>query len=145
MFNSILMVCVGNICRSPMAEYLLKDVASRENRALRVESAGIGALVGKPADPYTIRLLAERGIDGMPHRARQLDGGLLRDFDLVWVMEKWQKRQIEAEHPSSRGRVYTIGHWEGVEILDPYQKDEKAFREAMTLIEKGIDQWRAKI
>jgi len=145
MFNSVLMVCVGNICRSPMAEYLLKDVVAREKRALRVESAGIGALVGKPADPHTLQLLAERGVDGAPHRARQLDGSLLREFDLVWVMEKWQKREIEAEHPSSRGRVYTIGHWGDFEVPDPYQKDEKAFREAMALIEKGLDQWRTRI
>ncbi len=145
MFNSVLMVCVGNICRSPMAEYLLKDMATREDRHLRVESAGIGALVGKSADPNTLRLLAERGVDGSPHRARQLNGDLLREFDIVWVMERWQKREIEAEYPTSRGRVYTIGHWEDFEVPDPYQKDDTAFREAMELIEKGIDQWRTRI
>src|SRR6266542_2985353 len=80
MFENVLIVCVGNICRSPMAEGLLRARFVGHRRA-RIESAGLAALEGRPADPIAVELLAERGIDISAHRARQLTPELLAAFE----------------------------------------------------------------
>jgi len=138
-FKSILMVCVGNICRSPMAEALLQS--RLHNRNITVSSAGLGALVGQPADEIARNLLKELGIDISSHRARQLDAELLRSAELILVMEAWQQKEIEKLFPPSRGKVYRIGHWGNFDIADPYRKPREAFEAALAAIERGIDEW----
>src|SRR5690554_1830779 len=85
MFNRILMVCVGNICRSPTAEYLLRH--KLPGSATQVKSAGLGALAGKPADPTAQAILEEQGVDMSAHVARQISTGMANDADLILVME----------------------------------------------------------
>lgn len=80
------MVCVGNICRSPMAEALVAHrLAGMPGVA--TASAGISALVGRPADGLAQELMAARGLDLSGHRARQLTPELATSFDLILVME----------------------------------------------------------
>lgn len=143
MFNSILVVCVGNICRSPMAEALLRR--QLQGKATSVASAGLGALVGHTADPLAQALMAERGIDISPHRARQLGTAELAAVELVLVMEGWQQREIEKKFPQARGKVYRLGHWGDFEIEDPYRKPRQAFEQALSGIEQGIEQWLKRI
>jgi protein-tyrosine phosphatase len=79
--GKVLFVCVGNICRSPMAAALLAHRFSvRGGGAASVESAGVAALVGRPADSLAVDLLRERGIDLSAHRARQLTPELAAAF-----------------------------------------------------------------
>src|SRR5690349_14629358 len=99
MFSRILVVCVGNICRSPMAAAVLSHRVSAAGRKVTVESAGLAALVGHPADEMAQTLMAERGLDIGEHRARQLTAEMLRDFELVLVMESEQQRSIESTYP----------------------------------------------
>lgn len=140
MFRHILVVCVGNICRSPMAEALLKQAL--HNRDVVVESAGIGALVDHPADKTAQTLMRERGIDISAHRARQLDRPLVRAADLIVVMEAWQQKKIESQYPTARGKVHQLGRWGGFEIPDPYRQPRAAFESALELIEQGVMEWR---
>jgi protein-tyrosine phosphatase len=147
--DRILMVCVGNVCRSPMAEGLLCDRLARRGFGARVESAGLGALVGRPADPIAVELLAERGVDISAHRARQLTPEILFAAELVFVMETIHQRDIERLMPSTRGRVHLIGRYGGFEVPDPYQQPRPAFERALELIERGLDDfekvfWRKK-
>ena len=82
-FEHVLVVCVGNICRSPTAEFLLK----RALPGKRVESAGLGALVGHDMEA-TARLVAEaHGLACPQHKARQLTRELCREADVILVME----------------------------------------------------------
>lgn len=141
MFNHILVVCVGNICRSPVAEALLKAQEPRRT----VTSAGIGALVGEPADSTFFALLSERGIDLSDHRARQLDEALLHASDLVLVMEQEHRGWIEEHWPQVRGRVYRWGHWSGFDVPDPYRRGEQVCREVLQLIDRGLEEWRPKL
>jgi protein-tyrosine phosphatase len=137
-FGRILTVCIGNICRSPMAEAVLAEKLRRRGAAAVVESAGIAALAGRPADPMARELMAERGLDISGHRARQLTPELIRSFELILVMETEQQKAVEAILPSARGRVRRIGHWGRFDVPDPYRQERSAFEHALALIERGL-------
>jgi protein-tyrosine phosphatase len=139
MFGRILTVCVGNICRSPMAEGELRARLQARGVDAVVESAGIAALVGKPADPTSIELMAARGVDISAHRARQLTPELIRSFELILVMEADQQRAVEDILPGARGRVHRIGRWGNFDVPDPYRRDREDFEHALALIVKGVD------
>ncbi len=142
MFHRILVVCVGNICRSPMAEVLLADALGDTGR---VSSAGIGALVGEPADAQAAMLMQERGHSLASHRGRQMSEALLREHDLVLVMERAHQAWMETRWPQARGRVFRWGHWLDIDVPDPYGKGEAAFRESLALIERGLATWKEKL
>jgi protein-tyrosine phosphatase len=134
------MVCTGNICRSPMAQVLLADALEKRGVDAVVESAGLGALVGKPADPIALQLMQARGLDLSGHRARQITREIIRAFDLILVMEMEQQRGVEQIDPSARGRVHRIGRVGGFDVPDPYRRGLSAFEESLGLIEKGLTQ-----
>jgi protein-tyrosine phosphatase len=147
MIDRVLMVCVGNICRSPMAEALLRERFARRGRGT-VSSAGIAALVGRPADPIAVELMSERGLDLGAHRARQLTAELVTAADLVLVMEAGHQREVERMVPAARGRVQRIGRFGSFDIGDPYRQPRAQFEKALALIERGIEEfdkvfWRA--
>ena len=81
-FDNILVVCVGNICRSPMAEALLKQRFPNKN----VDSAGVGALVGHSADPAALEIMAKQEIDITNHVAKQIDENLAKTADIIFTM-----------------------------------------------------------
>ena len=138
MFSTFLIVCTGNICRSPMAEALLARRLSTLGVKARVESAGIAAPEGEPADPIARDLMRERGLDLSRHRARRLTGDVLAGFELVLVMDEAQRRAVEREHPASRGKVQLLGRFGRFDIPDPRGKPRAAFERALALIERGI-------
>lgn len=143
MFSRIMVICVGNICRSPMGEAIL--AARVKQRGIVVESAGIGALTGHPADPLAVELLAERGLDISHHRARQLSEEMARQADLILVMEQWHQKEIERMLPMCRGRVHLFGKWGNFIVPDPFRQPRRAFERALTLIEQGAAEWEAKL
>ena len=145
MFNNILIVCVGNICRSPMAEYLLQQKIKKQGKDIHVSSAGLGALVGHSADEYAIEVMKENGIDGTAHRARQLNNEMVKQNELILVMENWQQKEIESLYPYARGRVHLLGKWGETEISDPYKKPKQAFVHAYEKINKACDEWCNKL
>ncbi|MFT4192206.1 MAG: low molecular weight protein-tyrosine-phosphatase [Comamonas sp.] len=139
--KNLLTVCVGNICRSPMAEALLAQALPQA----RVHSAGIGALVGHAADDHAIALMKARGLDISAHRAQQLDTRLCQQHDLLLVMERQHKTFIEQQFPFARGKVFCLGQFENIDIPDPYQQDRAAFEYALQLIDQGVATWSQKI
>ncbi len=92
---SILMVCTGNICRSPMAEGLLWHQLPETLRpVVSIRSAGTHGLHGNRAEPFAVRAAAAHGVDISHHRARVLDAGMIRSADLVLAMEKYHIDKI---------------------------------------------------
>ena len=139
MIRHILVVCVGNICRSPMAEAMLRNAL--RGHEITVESAGLGALVDWPASEHAETLMAERGLDISGHKARQLTPELVKQADLILVLESGHKKAIEAEDPTARAKVYRLGEWQDTDIEDPFKKSKAVFEEALVEIEKGIAAW----
>jgi len=136
----VLFVCTGNICRSPMAEALLRDLLRREGlEGIEVWSAGLHALVGEEAPATSQRLLSQRGIDLSGHRGRQIDRGLIDQADLILVMDRYQLAILESLFPESKGRVLPLRQFAsdgGGEIQDPFGGDEEEYRLCLCRIEE---------
>lgn len=141
-FKHILIVCIGNICRSPMAEQLFRDALGS---SVKVSSAGLGALVGHPADPLAVELMQELGSPIVEHRACQISSTHVIDADLILVMTNRQKVEIEALFPAIRGRVFLIAHWSKQEVADPYRQNREAFEQALRLIQKAVTDWLPRL
>ncbi|MBB1201507.1 low molecular weight protein-tyrosine-phosphatase Wzb [Enterobacteriaceae bacterium 89] len=138
MFNKILVVCVGNICRSPTGERLLKSYLP----SLNVESAGLGALVGKGADGSAVSVAAGHNISLDGHCARQVSAQMCREYDLILTMEKRHISRLCDIAPEMRGKVMLFGHWdEEREIPDPYRKSRDAFEAVYHLLDHSARQW----
>jgi len=140
-FDNILVVCVGNICRSPMAEALLKQRFPDKN----IDSAGVGALVGHSADPASIQIMQDQNIDLTNHVAKQIDEKLAQKADLIFTMSDSQNKWIEDRFPFCRGKTFKLGHWNGNDIADPYKHEMSAFQTAYQDIVRGIDEWQDKL
>ncbi|PIP03768.1 MAG: protein tyrosine phosphatase [Hydrogenophilales bacterium CG_4_10_14_3_um_filter_58_23] len=135
MIHNILVICIGNICRSPIAEGLLKRALPEK----RVYSAGIGAMIGYPADPFAVQLMQELGIDISAHRAQSLASWMVSEADIILTMDQEQKRFIEQKYSTSKGKVFRLGEFSKYDIPDPYQQDLAVFRQTYTLIAQGVD------
>jgi protein-tyrosine phosphatase len=147
--GKVLFVCVGNVCRSPMAAALLEQRLSSRSGDTVVQSAGFAALVGEPADPLAVALLRERGIDLSGHRARQLTPEMASAFNLILVMEEAHQRSVERIFPAGRGRIHRLGRFGGFDVPDPYGEPRSAFERSLSLIERGLDDfarsfWKAR-
>ncbi|WP_415423477.1 protein tyrosine phosphatase [Serratia marcescens] len=138
MFDSILVVCVGNICRSPTGEHLLKQVLPNK----RITSAGISALVGKGADAMAMNIAHAHNLSLEGHIAKQLTKELCREYALILVMEKGHVDAVCRLAPEVRGKTMLFGHWlEQLEIPDPYRKSAEAFEFVYRLLADSSQKW----
>ena len=106
-FDNILVVCVGNICRSPIAEAALTQQYPNKT----IDSAGLSAVVGNGADPNALAVMSELGIDMSAHIAKQINETLVKRADLILTMSNNQSKWIEDRWPHCRGKTFRIGHW----------------------------------
>lgn len=141
MIKTILVVCVGNICRSPMAQYLI----DRQLSGVTVLSAGLDAVVGSAPDSLAIRVAAELGLEIAPHRAQQINASLVSGADLILVMEGAHKYEIMRRHPGASGKVFRLGEIGRFDVPDPYRKPISDFYAAFELIRQGVAAWAPRI
>nr|WP_174939646.1 low molecular weight protein-tyrosine-phosphatase [Burkholderia lata] len=141
MMKRILVVCTGNVCRSPAAQVLL----SRELSGRTVESAGVAAIGGMAIDPVMNELLTGRGFDLSVHRARRVDDRMCRWAELILVMELAHQHLIERTYPTTRGRVYRLAERYQIDVPDPYRRSRHVYDYTMKLIEHGVVDWAERI
>lgn len=142
MFNSILVICTGNICRSPIGERLLRQSLPDK----KIDSAGVGALVNHEADNSAIRIAQKHNLSLEGHKGRQFTASLGREYDLLLVMEHIHLEQLSRIAPEVRGKTMLFGHWlNGKEIPDPYRKSDEAFESVYKLIEQASQQWAVRL
>ena len=144
MFNNILFVCTGNICRSPTAEYLMQSLLTQNN--ISISSAGLNAIIGSPIDATAAQVLADNGIYYQSHTARQLQTSHLLDADIILAMEKNHINTILNLSPEIRGKVFLLGKWQNDrEIPDPYKKSRTNYDHTYRLIDEGVRAWVQRI
>jgi protein-tyrosine phosphatase len=140
----ILIVCTGNICRSPMAEGLLKSMwPSRLNPQPVINSAGTHAFNGLPAEPYAIHAVSEYGVDISSHRSRVIDAALIERADLILAMEQQHVDSIRNATGGGAGNVGLLGDLNAagphVEIPDPYGGSPDTYRECARMIKGCLE------
>jgi len=144
----VAMVCSGNICRSPMAETVLRaKLAAAGIDGVVVDSFGIGPWhVGQPADPGAVAALRERGYD-IVHVARVIDAEDVAGRDLIVAMEHEHLRAVRRlarglpEPPELRLLSSFVEDWPGADdgVPDPYYGGPAEYAHALDLIERGAD------
>jgi protein-tyrosine phosphatase len=142
----VCIVCMGNICRSPMAETVL--VAMLRDRGMTdrvvVDSAGTGGWhVGEPADPRAVEALTGHGYDASGHRARQFEPGWFDERDLVLAADSSNAAQLRRfSDPGRRGSLHMLRSFDpdavaagDLDVPDPYYGDGDGFERVIAMIE----------
>lgn len=143
--KTVMFVCTGNVCRSPMAAGLFYDKLLREKAAgsVRVRSAGTWALEGQPASAYALQVMAERDLDIGIHQGRNLTQVDVDEADLILVMTLRHKEAIAHDFERSDAKVYLLSAMAGppYDIQDPYGGSITEYRhtaaELADLVERG--------
>ena len=134
MTRNILLLCTGNICRSPMAEGLLRDLLPRHE----IFSAGLCTMEGTPADQLALELMWQSGIDISEHRSRNIASWMMREADHVFTMDSAQTQFVIRRYPVASKKVERLGEPCGLDIPDPYQHGLSAFCHSLRLIERAV-------
>ena len=151
----ICFVCTGNICRSPMAEVVFRDLVAKAGLSskIAVSSAGTGDWhVGERSDERTLAALAAKGYDGSRHRARQFDPDSFDQLDLVIAFDRSHERILKAwatdERDSSKVNLLLTFDKDlssQVDVPDPYYSDAAFFDHVLTMIESATSALFAQI
>ncbi len=150
---AILVVCTGNICRSPTGEGVLRELARRRGigSALRVASAGTHDYhVGESPDPRAVKHAARRGYDLAGLRASQLQAADFRAYDHILAMDHGHLRilQASARHDSTASLALFLeasARWKDEDIPDPYYGDAADFERVLDMVEEGAGRWLDRI
>ena len=150
---SVLVVCTGNICRSPTGEGVLRERAKQRGLAhlVNVASAGThGYHVGEPPDPRAIDHAARRGYDLSVQRAAQVTRKDFESYDYILAMDRGHLRLLRGMQPrGSRARLGMFlepsRRWRGEDVPDPYDGGPEDFELVLDMVEDAADRWLDRI
>jgi glycosyltransferase involved in cell wall biosynthesis/protein-tyrosine-phosphatase len=137
--SSVLILCYGNICRSP---YAAAALAKRVPSDLRILSAGV-IRPGRPSPEFAVTAAAARGIDLSPHRSTLITEEMARASDLIVVMDTGQRRTVETRYGVKRRRILVLGDLDPVDITtrtipDPYARPLDVFHDCYARVDRCI-------
>jgi protein-tyrosine phosphatase len=140
--KNILFVCLGNICRSPLAEGIALHLIKQHNLNISVDSAGTADYhIGQAPDIRTIKNAKTHGVDLSSLRARQFSVNDFNEFDIIYAMDKSNLNYILslAQNQKQKNKVCLFLNavyltQEDLEVPDPYYGDEKKFEEVFQLV-----------
>jgi protein-tyrosine phosphatase len=141
MFQNILILCLGNICRSPIAEKLLQKKAKNAGLALNIDSAGLTAMVGDTAHPFSCKVAEIYGLSLREHVAKQVSFEMIKTAELVLVMDQRQRQMLEQRFQQASGKTFRLGHFSDFDIPDPYGQSQAAFETTYQLIDRATEDW----
>jgi protein-tyrosine-phosphatase len=135
----ILVVCSGNICRSPMAEAFLRHQADRRGWRLETRSGGTLDIRGRPADPLAVKVMGERDIDLRAHASSGIDAEDAAWADWILVMEIGHRQALRERFPDCESKLLLLGTFGGlVELPDPIGGWRWRFRKSRDQIERCV-------
>jgi len=141
--KTILLVCAGNICRSPMAEGLLRQKLKGRSD-IQVISAGLGALDGQSPSDYAVEVMADLGVDIRRYRSRSLDATMVKQAHLIFTMTRQQLETIQTLYPSATEKSFLLREFETVpsgeakDIPDPIGGPLESYRRARDQIQHAL-------
>ncbi len=142
MFESILVVCTGNVCRSPIGERLLRQHLPDRH----ITSAGILGLEGYPADECAQDVARRHGISLDGHVARRLTRRLMQGSDLILGYGAGTSSLHCSHGTGKQGKSLLFGQWlEPQDIPDPYRKSREAFEYVFGLLGKASREWARRL
>ncbi|MEW6159660.1 MAG: ribose 5-phosphate isomerase B, partial [Verrucomicrobiota bacterium] len=118
--KTVLFVCTGNICRSPMAEALFRRAVEGRGE-YRVLSAGVGTMNGQPASAYSVRALQERGLDLSAHRSSMITAQMVHEADYIFGMTHSHVDAITLLYPQAAEKTFLLREFD--ETLEEFEKD----------------------
>ena len=140
--HAILVVCKGNICRSPLAEAYLKFQLEKHELPIIVQSAGLETSFGKPAHPFAQVVGTQGGLLLSDHTTQPLHKEQVERADMILVMEWGQRNRIIKLYPQSKQKVFLLRQFydQSVrEVADPYSGTLEDFQTCFTMIKQACD------
>lgn len=137
--NSLLFVCLGNICRSPLAEGIASKIARERGLGVEIDSAGTGSWhIGQPPCAHSIQVARKHGVDISTQRARQVTIEDLEQFDLIIALDANNYHDLKRFGAKSLVRLGDYG-FDGADVPDPYFfPGYEGFEKVYTMIEASV-------
>lgn len=136
----ILFVCTGNTCRSPMAEWICRDLAQKRGIAVAVQSAGVYAFPGTPMTTFAQDVLVQQGIAVQESHSQRLERQHIAWADVIYTMTAAQKADVCVRHPEVVSRIWTL--WEVIatqdDVADPYGGSETLYAQTAEQIAHAV-------
>ncbi len=141
--KTILFVCTGNLCRSPMAAGMLHQrlTAVGLDSQVQVRSAGVFSATGRSASEEAVQVMAERGVDISHHRSHELGVADIAQADLILVMEEAHRRSIFNLAPQYLHKVFLLSEMAGKyhDVEDPYGQPLAEYRRCANELDSLLD------
>ncbi len=137
---TVLFVCTGNTCRSPMAEKIFNEQA--RGLSARAFSAGLDAKAGSPINPQAANALTRLGYNPTEHSSTLVSTEAVEEADVILTFTQNQKNELGQRFPAFIGKVFTISeyanHEQGQDVLDPYGKSDEVYKDTAETIDSVV-------